>query len=160
MCLGTESVCASASDSSLVTFAHAGREGCWGRERLAVCAAGGTLDALIPPSITFVVYGIFAEVSIPKLLLAGVMPGILTAFVYMVMIIARALVNHPKLLLLDEPMSALDAKLRKTMQIELKRIQTQVGITFLYVTHDRELAGRAPRTVAIRDGLIDDEHHR
>ena len=54
--------------------------------------------------------------------------------------LARSLVNHPRLLLLDEPMSALDAKLRKTMQIELKRIQTQVGITFLYVTHDQEEA--------------------
>ena len=54
--------------------------------------------------------------------------------------LARALVNHPKLLLLDEPMSALDAKLRRQMQIELKRIQSQVGITFLYVTHDQEEA--------------------
>ena len=54
--------------------------------------------------------------------------------------LARALVNQPKLLLLDEPMSALDAKLRRQMQIELKRIQTQVGITFLYVTHDQEEA--------------------
>ena len=54
--------------------------------------------------------------------------------------LARALVNEPTLLLLDEPMSALDAKLRRQMQIELKRIQTQVGITFLYVTHDQEEA--------------------
>ncbi len=54
-----------------------------------VCASGGTLDALIPPSITFVIYGIFAEVSVAQLLLAGVMPGILTAVVYMVMIIGR-----------------------------------------------------------------------
>jgi tripartite ATP-independent transporter DctM subunit len=59
----------------------------------AVCASGGTLDALIPPSITFVIYGIFAEVSITKLLLAGILPGILTATVYMIMIIGRAWFN-------------------------------------------------------------------
>ena len=51
--------------------------------------------------------------------------------------IARALVNRPKVLLLDEPLAALDLKLRKDMQIELKRIQQQVGITFIYVTHDQ-----------------------
>ena len=55
-----------------------------------VCASGGTLDALIPPSIAFVIYGIFAEVSIVKLLLAGILPGILTATVYMIMIMGRA----------------------------------------------------------------------
>jgi tripartite ATP-independent transporter DctM subunit len=54
-----------------------------------VCASGGTLDALIPPSIAFVIYGIFAEVSIVKLLIAGILPGILTAVVYMLMIILR-----------------------------------------------------------------------
>ena len=58
-----------------------------------VCASGGTLDALIPPSIAFVIYGIFAEVSIVKLLLAGILPGILTAFVYMIMIMGRAWLN-------------------------------------------------------------------
>jgi tripartite ATP-independent transporter DctM subunit len=61
-----------------------------------VCASGGTLDALIPPSILFVVYGVFAEVSIAKLLLAGVLPGLLTAAVYMIMIILRCWLN-PKL---------------------------------------------------------------
>jgi C4-dicarboxylate transporter, DctM subunit len=61
-----------------------------------VCASGGTLDALIPPSIAFVIYGIFAEVSIVKLLLAGILPGILTASVYMIMIVGRAWLN-PKL---------------------------------------------------------------
>jgi len=58
-----------------------------------VCASGGTLDALIPPSITFVIYGVFAEVSVPKLLIAGIMPGILTAVVYMIMIIGRCWLN-------------------------------------------------------------------
>ena len=54
--------------------------------------------------------------------------------------LARALVNRPQLLLLDEPLGALDLKLRKQMQIELKRIQSEVGITFIYVTHDQEEA--------------------
>jgi tripartite ATP-independent transporter DctM subunit len=54
-----------------------------------VCASGGTLDALIPPSILFVIYGVFAEVSVPKLLIAGILPGILTAAVYMIMIMVR-----------------------------------------------------------------------
>jgi tripartite ATP-independent transporter DctM subunit len=58
-----------------------------------VCASGGTLDSLIPPSIAFVIYGIFAEVSIVKLLLAGILPGILTATVYMLMIVGRAWLN-------------------------------------------------------------------
>jgi tripartite ATP-independent transporter DctM subunit len=58
-----------------------------------VCASGGTLDALIPPSIAFVIYGIFAEVSIVKLLLAGILPGILTASIYMIMIMGRAWIN-------------------------------------------------------------------
>ena len=54
--------------------------------------------------------------------------------------LARALVNRPKLLLLDEPLGALDLKLRKQMQLELKRIQSEIGITFLFVTHDQEEA--------------------
>ena len=54
--------------------------------------------------------------------------------------LARALVNHPSVLLLDEPLGALDLKLRKQMQIELMRLQRQVGITFVYVTHDQEEA--------------------
>jgi tripartite ATP-independent transporter DctM subunit len=58
-----------------------------------VCASGGTLDALIPPSISFVIYGIFAEVSVAKLLIAGIMPGILTAVFYMLMIIGRCWLN-------------------------------------------------------------------
>ena len=54
--------------------------------------------------------------------------------------LARALVNYPKALLLDEPLGALDLKLRHAMQFELKRIQREVGITFVYVTHDQEEA--------------------
>jgi spermidine/putrescine transport system ATP-binding protein len=54
--------------------------------------------------------------------------------------LARALAPHPKVLLLDEPLSALDLKLRKEMQVELKRLQTETGITFLFVTHDQEEA--------------------
>ena len=54
--------------------------------------------------------------------------------------LARALVNRPKVLLLDEPLGALDLKLRKQMQVELKQIQREVGITFVYVTHDQEEA--------------------
>src|SRR5258708_39775224 len=54
--------------------------------------------------------------------------------------LARALVNEPKVLLLDEPLGALDLKLREEMQIELKEIQRRVGITFLFVTHDQEEA--------------------
>jgi spermidine/putrescine transport system ATP-binding protein len=70
--------------------------------------------------------------------------------------LARALVNHPTLLLLDEPMSALDAKLRHQMQIELKRIQREVGITFLYVTHDQEEAmTMSDRLVVMRKGKIE-----
>jgi len=70
--------------------------------------------------------------------------------------LARALVNEPALLLLDEPMSALDAKLRRQMQIELKRIQSQVGITFLYVTHDQEEAmTMSDRLAVMRQGRIE-----
>jgi spermidine/putrescine transport system ATP-binding protein len=70
--------------------------------------------------------------------------------------LARALVNQPTLLLLDEPMSALDAKLRKHMQIELQRLQAQVGITFLYVTHDQEEAmTMSDRIVVMNQGRIE-----
>ena len=85
--------------------------------------------------------------------------------------LARALVNRPRVLLLDEPLGALDLKLRQEMQIELKHIQQTVGITFLYVTHDQEEAlamsdriavfntgrveqsARRPRSTSARDGV-------
>lgn len=63
--------------------------------------------------------------------------------------IARALVNHPRVLLLDEPLGALDLKLRKEMQIELKRIQQSLAITFVYVTHDQEEALTMSDTVVV-----------
>ena len=65
--------------------------------------------------------------------------------------IARALVNKPKVLLLDEPLGALDLKLRKDMQNELKRIQQAMGITFIYVTHDQEEALAMSDTVVVMD---------
>ena len=63
--------------------------------------------------------------------------------------IARAIVNRPRVLLLDEPLGALDLKLRKDMQVELKRIQQQVGITFIYVTHDQEEALTMSDTIVV-----------
>ena len=68
--------------------------------------------------------------------------------------IARALVNQPKVLLLDEPLGALDLKLRKEMQIELKRIQQALEITFIYVTHDQEEALTMSDTVVVMKGGI------
>ncbi len=69
--------------------------------------------------------------------------------------LARALVNHPTVLLLDEPLGALDLKLRKEMQLELKALQQEVGITFVYVTHDQEEAlTMSDVIVVMRDGLI------
>ncbi|AZK96805.1 MULTISPECIES: ABC transporter ATP-binding protein [Streptomyces] len=66
--------------------------------------------------------------------------------------VARALINHPRVLLLDEPLGALDLKLRRQMQLELKRIQTEVGITFIHVTHDQEEAMTMADTVAVMNG--------
>ena len=69
--------------------------------------------------------------------------------------LARALVNRPTVLLLDEPLGALDLKLRKEMQLELKALQREVGITFVYVTHDQEEALTMSDTIVVmRDGLI------
>lgn len=69
--------------------------------------------------------------------------------------IARAMVKRPKMLLLDEPLSALDYKLRRTMQVELKRLQRELGITFVFVTHDQEEAlSMSDRIVVLKDGYI------
>jgi putative spermidine/putrescine transport system ATP-binding protein len=70
--------------------------------------------------------------------------------------LARAIVNEPEVLLLDEPLGALDLKLRQEMQVELKRIQRQIGITFIYVTHDQEEAlTMSDRLAVFRDGQIE-----
>jgi spermidine/putrescine transport system ATP-binding protein len=70
--------------------------------------------------------------------------------------LARALVNNPRALLLDEPLGALDLKLRQAMQVELKRIQREVGITFVYVTHDQnEALTMSDRIAVMNDGLIE-----
>src|SRR5690348_12090334 len=70
--------------------------------------------------------------------------------------LARALVNRPAVLLLDEPLAALDLKLRRQMQVELKQIQREVGITFVFVTHDQEEAlTMSDRIAVFRDGRIE-----
>lgn len=70
--------------------------------------------------------------------------------------IARALINNPKVLLLDEPLGALDLKLRKQMQVELKRLQKKLGITFVYVTHDQEEAlTMSDRIAVMNEGVIE-----
>src|SRR3954471_17734993 len=70
--------------------------------------------------------------------------------------LARALINRPEVLLLDEPLGALDLKLRRSMQIELKRIQDEVGLTFIHVTHDQEEAMTMADTVAVMNaGVIE-----
>lgn len=72
--------------------------------------------------------------------------------------IARAVVNKPKVLLLDESLSALDYKLRKQMQIELKQLQRQLGITFIFVTHDQEEAfSMSDRIIVMREGVIEQD---
>jgi putative spermidine/putrescine transport system ATP-binding protein len=70
--------------------------------------------------------------------------------------LARAIVNHPRVLLLDEPLGALDLKLRQEMQVELKQIQREVGITFVYVTHDQEEAlTMSDRLAVFNEGKIE-----
>jgi putative spermidine/putrescine transport system ATP-binding protein len=70
--------------------------------------------------------------------------------------LARAIVNQPEVLLLDEPLGALDLKLRQEMQLELKRIQEQVGLTFLYVTHDQDEAlSMSDRVAVLREGRVE-----
>jgi spermidine/putrescine transport system ATP-binding protein len=86
-------------------------------------------------------------VELPQL--ARRRPGQLSGGQQQRIALARAIVNQPQILLLDEPMGALDLKLRRQMQLELKRIQTEVGITFLHVTHDQEEAMTMADTVAV-----------
>lgn len=70
--------------------------------------------------------------------------------------IARAIINKPKVLLLDEPLGALDLQLRRNMQVELKKLQTRLGITFLYITHDQEEAiNMSDRIAVMRDGVFE-----
>jgi spermidine/putrescine transport system ATP-binding protein len=88
--------------------------------------------------------------------LAGRRPDQLSGGQQQRVAIARAVVKRPRLLLLDEPLSALDFKLRKQMQYELKRIQRELGITFLFVTHDQEEAlSMSDRVVVMREGAIE-----
>ena len=68
--------------------------------------------------------------------------------------LARALINRPKVLLLDEPLGALDLKLRRQMQIEIKRIQSEVNVTFIHVTHDQEEAMTMADTIAVMNGGV------
>ncbi len=88
--------------------------------------------------------------------LAGRRPDQLSGGQQQRVAIARAVIKKPRLLLLDEPLSALDYKLRKQMQIELKRIQRELGITFLFVTHDQEEAlSMSDRVVVMRAGRVE-----
>ncbi|HJQ02034.1 MAG TPA: ABC transporter ATP-binding protein [Jatrophihabitans sp.] len=81
--------------------------------------------------------------------LAGRKPGQLSGGQQQRVALARAIVNKPAVLLLDEPLGALDLKLRRQMQVELKRIQTEVGLTFVHVTHDQEEAMTMADTIAV-----------
>jgi spermidine/putrescine transport system ATP-binding protein len=86
----------------------------------------------------------------------GARPSMLSGGQQQRVALARALVMNPRVLLLDEPLGALDLKLRKEMQIELKRIQHQVGITFIYVTHDQEEAlSMSDRVAVMSNGVIE-----
>jgi spermidine/putrescine transport system ATP-binding protein len=87
---------------------------------------------------------------------AGARPSRLSGGQQQRVALARALVNRPQLLLLDEPLSALDANLRKQMQSELKALQREIGITFLFVTHDQEEAmALSDRVALLRDGALE-----
>jgi spermidine/putrescine ABC transporter ATP-binding subunit len=87
---------------------------------------------------------------------AGTRPSRLSGGQQQRVALARALVNRPQLLLLDEPLSALDANLRKQMQSELKALQREIGITFLFVTHDQEEAmALSDRIALLRDGTLE-----
>ena len=84
------------------------------------------------------------------------MPGQLSGGQRQRVAIARAAVNEPKVLLLDEPLGALDLKLRRQMQLELKRLQKQLGITFIYITHDQEEAiNMSDRIAVMNKGVLE-----
>ncbi len=84
------------------------------------------------------------------------MPGELSGGQRQRVAIARAVINNPNILLLDEPLGALDLQLRRQMQTELKRLQKQLGITFIYITHDQEEAmNMSDRVVVMRDGRFE-----
>ena len=84
----------------------------------------------------------------------GRKPGQLSGGQQQRVALGRALINHPQVLLLDEPLGALDLKLRRQMQIELKRIQDEVGVTFVHVTHDQEEAMTMADTIAVMHGGV------
>ena len=84
------------------------------------------------------------------------MPGQLSGGQKQRIAIARAVINEPKVLLLDEPLGALDLKLRRQMQLELKRLQKQLGITFIYITHDQEEAiNMSDRIGVMHEGILE-----
>ena len=86
----------------------------------------------------------------------GRKPGQLSGGQQQRVALARALVNRPRVLLLDEPLSALDDKLRRAMQVELKALQRQLGMTFLFVTHDQQEAlSMSDRVVVLRGGVVE-----
>ena len=86
--------------------------------------------------------------------LAGRKPAQLSGGQQQRVALARALINRPQVLLLDEPLGALDLKLRRSMQLQLKHIQTEVGLTFVHVTHDQEEAMTMADTVAVMNGGV------
>ena len=84
------------------------------------------------------------------------MPGELSGGQRQRVAIARSVIDSPKVLLLDEPLGALDLQLRRMMQTELKRLQKKLGITFIYITHDQEEAlNMSDRIAVMRDGLFE-----
>ena len=106
------------------------------------------------PEITSLVEAALAQMRMSEF--SGRRPAQLSGGQQQRVALARALVNRPSLLLLDEPLSALDASLRRHMQLELKALQREVGITFLFVTHDQEEAMTlSDRIVLLRRGKIE-----
>ncbi len=116
-------------------------------------AYGLEMERLPKPEIAARVGDMLEKVQLSHL--AGRKPDQLSGGQRQRVALARALVKRPKLLLLDEPLGALDKKLRGEMQLELKRIQNEFGITFIFVTHDQEEAlVMADRIAILRDGAL------